>query len=55
MTDREKGRTNITLDADTAALLRQHIDQLERKCGFRPTAAQIVRGLIAKALEPDDA
>lgn len=46
---REQGRLNVTLDAETAAMLRRHLDRLEHQLGFRPTAAQVVRGLIEKA------
>jgi hypothetical protein len=49
MSGARDGRTNVTLDEVTATELREHIDQLEHKLGFRPTAAQVVRGLIAKA------
>jgi hypothetical protein len=48
---RERGRTNITLDAETAEMLRRYLDRLELRDGFRPTAAQVVRGMIVKAEE----
>lgn len=42
-------RTNITLDSETAECLREYLDRLQDELGFRPTAAQVVRGLIVKA------
>lgn len=51
MTDR-KGRTNFTLDPQTAELLKQHVDRLERELGFRPSLNQVVCGLIRKAMQP---
>lgn len=47
--NRQIGRTNFTLDADTAKLLKEHVDHLETELGFRPSLAQVVRGLILKA------
>lgn len=44
--NRAKGRTNITLEPDVAAVLKAHLDALEAKHGFRPTAHQVVSGLI---------
>lgn len=49
MGERE-GRMNVTLDAGTAQMLRLHVDRLESELGFRPTAHQVVSGLIAQAV-----
>ena len=48
------GRTNFTLDAETAALLKRHTDRLERELGFRPSLNQVVSGLIALATKQPD-
>lgn len=51
MAERAKGRLNITLEPDDAALLKRYMDRLEQQYGFRPSAAQVVRSLITKAEE----